>query len=1244
MTNVLARAASIRRKSSSSSSSNNNEKENINQSTNVNNNNNNSSYTTQSSKKYFNYKNYTYNNNNNSTNKNDNNNNNITLNHDQNQKSNNNQISSNNNSNTNQKTPPSKLVKSKFPPPPPTPISPTQLLRSSPSLTDCSPPPPLPISRTSRSSSSPISLNSMKSSTSLSTINSTNNNNNNDKLIKTLLKRYKKLELALNKFNSRKYNHTYNTNNSNNGAILKGNLLRTSLIPFLRSTNQLDQFFNKDSKIYKSLTSVILAVLIKWWNSLIGNLKYTINSTKPNPNIISSINHSELIHYTNIPASDRNAYLECVSRIISREDWHLYDDQNDYQTLLTTTLDYCIDKLSTLKTLTGSMAAFVGKVFAYSFFKIPNVSNALLFLLNVKQINLENSLKILPDINQQEKNENLNIVKSKFPKHLHHLLNFKGLQNLTTRGQKCYMNCTPPPKHPVDGIKNPNGDWVRRWCGSDSNVFNSFFRHYVEIIRRKFIDNVDNNLLLICPGFSIIFSHIYQIFKIAVTRITANMKNSKEIISSFNLNIKQSDMYYSSIIKIFKTIRDITYVATRDQNLDNISANLVKIIDLCFISIAKETTIYDFNKNGIILGILNEFVNHIDFNSCNNEVQYLINWEFWLSCNYMMINHCDHIQSLLKNFAFLFNVWDMIPDVLSSFISNSTRSNSTNASIDDVNYKWITNIEESFKLNFINYLISDEQFEKFFIHWNPLVRSYYIKLLIWRVIGINNYQSSFSIQTTRKLQSKLDQSFEILSNYTIANNGKLELNFKPDNPLVNRKFSILPISAKDDYLSISGDGITGMNSQSEVYLSATSLKSSELRKTHPYEVFDEAIYTCATVPPINETNNNNTSSAQPTASPPPKNNSIVTSIGKLLKILSDEENNQDKFPQPPIKHSESSSSLSTSSYKSRSSSPSIMSFKSTPTSITETSSVKSEDYDEASSILTIDTLKLKDDSDLSSQKNQQQNYNIQPPELSKLPPEIIRPVFKFDIIVCHESMNEKYQIINYKNSLVNQSYFNGFHQQQQQQQQHYHHHYYNNVNGNNPQYHHYNQQHQQMSTTNFPNNPQLPYMSLFVNSDIYGHKFYLNEEDDDGIFIEELTTQDEEELNKQQQRQQQQKNSIFNTTNANDGKNLIQMINLGKSINELNYIIQEFKNFLKNRIEIDNQKFETFLTQKTISSMSNLNLNSSNNSKSGSSGDTLKNNSLNFIDDNFNEFIYFKRIIPFLSVDSSNEMRLLNAN
>ncbi|KAI5968378.1 hypothetical protein CANMA_002369 [Candida margitis] len=1288
--------------------------------------------------------------------------------------------------------------------------------KASPKVPALQPPPPLtPPSasyRLPRSGSSHASLSSYSSIPSASSIstnasinsgnsNNNNNNNNNDKLIQTLLKRYKKLELALNKFNSKKYNHNSNSSKTVNGAIMKGNLLRTSLIPFLRSANQLDQFFAKDSKVYKSLSCVVLAILIKWWNSLIGNLRFTANlsaastgAAKSSSSTSGSFSHSlissaEPIHFTSIPASDRNAYLECVSRIISRDDWVYYDEFNDYQVLLTTTLDFCIDKLTTLKTISGPMAAFIGKVFAFSFFKIPNVSNALLFLLNVKQITLESCVKTLPSPSTHDYRELYSI----FPKHLHHLIDFQGLTNLSDKGQKCFMNCTPPPKHPVDGIKNPNGDWVRRWCGSDSNVFNSFLRHYIEIVQKSLLPVIDDDVMVLlkCPGFSVILSHIYQIFHIAITRITSSAKPSFTNITKnaplppvptmanrkrdensegapapppspppphntfnsngqrfkspvpppppqFNINIKQSDMYYNSIIKIFKTVRDVIYCATlENKSIDCISASVVKIIDLCLISIAKEVTIYDFNKNGLILGIVLEFVNHIE-NNISNEVKYLISWEFWLSCNYMMISHSDHVQSLLKNFAFLFNIWDMIPDALCSFVKPQRSEFGLIGSIDDENYKWITNTEDSFKLNFINYIISDDMFRTLFVHWNPLVRSYYIKFLVWRIIGVNNYQSSATIQVTRNLQYKLDQSLEALQTYTMKMcnehnrkecggdtswSQKFTLNFKPDKPLVNRKFGILPVSARDDYLSI-GNNSSYDDQPQDMFMAsaaATSLsKSSELRKTHAFEIFDEAIYTCATVPPVLSDSTNNeadgsrrgssSSSNSVAGSIGSKGTSLVSSIGRLLRIVSDDNDDEDdKMVDPKevlanrpdnngqtggndiTRNSESSTSLSTTnSFKSRSSSPSIMSFRSTPTSVTESSSTRSDNE----SVYSLDTIKLNNSlqdasfgaqqrmqqsgqgkSPLTKKKSSQlqQSYNIQPPELARLPPEIVRPIFKFDIIVCHESVNEKFQIINHKNSLVRQQMFynsdghlpsmssrttatssssSGSGSSSRSNN--------NNTNNNNN-----NSNNLSKSTVlYFPHHPQLPYISLFINTDLYNNKMvYINEEED-GIFLEEYYTQDVSNSNissssldpvsgtRSYHPARKIKSSVFSNTSSSS---MTTMINLGKSINELNLTIDEFRKYLNNRIDADALYSSAGYSDTDSSAVEGVEFpvfSGIDDSEENVGGDTSGCGSANSSGvksftvrgKDFNEFIYFKRIIPFLSVDSSNEMKLLNAN
>ncbi|KAK6463702.1 hypothetical protein DFJ63DRAFT_313011 [Scheffersomyces coipomensis] len=1190
--------------------------------------------------------------------------------------------------------------------PPPPPLS-TSMLRA------VSTPSPVGRSPMTSSPSSSSSLNLLHNNTNLnnnSNHNHVNTNNNsspeNDKLIKSLLKQFKKLENELNKFNSKKYNH------STTSPSLKGNILRTSLLPFLRSNNNLDIYFSKHSQIYKSLNTVIVSILIKWWYSLIGNLTMTSktsttsnsdsnNRNSPQPSspatTPASTSHTAPpfpILYSSIPASDRNAYLECISRIVSRDEWNYVDVDmyKEYENLLVMTLDYSIERMSNLKNLSLSVSAFIGKIFAYSFFKLPNVSNALLFLLNVKQIMFENTVKLLDDTDSDNQ-ELIQQLYSIFPTHLHYLIDFKGISNLAMKGQKIMFNCTPPPKHPVNGIKDPNGSWVRRWCNCDSNVFNSFFRHYLTIVsaqitRQSQVEPVDFRVLLNCPGFNVIISHIFHIFQMSISRISnnnskfqqqmsissplnpTNMKSSSSRLSPplpnpspsggptlapppppppSNIPIKQTDIYYNSLIKIFKTLRDVIHASKDDDDI--ITIGLIKYFDTLFISIAQETSIYDFNKNGLILTIAYEFINHVtnnndiqlnsNHNNANNNTtttnnnnqsssgknfNNLIDWEFWLSCNYMMIQNTDHIQILLKNISFLFNIWDMIPESLSKFAFN--KDDKINKSHKKpIHYHWLVDLNESFKFNFMNYLISNKSFIRFITHWNPIIRSYYLRLLTWRIIGINNYQSSIMIQTTKRVQKKLNKCYEILHKFTLEYQNltgeeyNFELNYKPDNPLVNRKFGILPISGKNDYYLSIQDDITPsapLTSSGSDMLTATSFKSSELRKTHAYEILDEAIYTCSTLTDESSTtskkssssislrssssSNSISSNSSTSSSSKSKNHSIVSSIGKLFKILSIDENevskggnadidnnntsSSDNEAEPPVtRNSASLTSLSTSfsSLKSRSSSPSLMSFVSTPTSITDSTSSSVKDSDSESLSSSIQTIDIKGKSSSSKSSSSYTSfYNAQPTELVRVPPEIIRPIYKFDIIVDHESLNEKFTYVNNQNQQKYKTKSEPIN-------------------------------YQQPKISYFPLCPRIPLISIFMNNDNYGSKFFINDEEE--LFIENFGEDGDEVVVGGGNRSSSYKteleyDELFNyfqvsTASRKDSSKIIKLVNLGRSLNELNLLIEEFKLFLNKRIEVD--QFNQDLSS-------------------------------------INEFIYFKKIIPFLSVDSSNELKLLNAS
>lgn len=811
-----------------------------------------------------------------------------------------------------------------------------------------------------------------------------------------VLKRIKKLEVVHSKFATK------------SNYVTKTNILRKTLLPFLRASNSLELVENCDVQVQRSLASVLTSILLRWWSSLLGSVALT----------------------SLVTSTDRNAYLEGISRIISRSEWFSSDKEtlHQYRQLLVSTLDYVISRLLSLKLTLLAFLAFAGKVFAYGFFHIPKVSNALLFLLNVRVSVLKRS-----EVKPTSKNESMVL----FPAPVQPWVNYSGI-NVPKNSH--HLNSMPPPRHPVDGIRDPNGTWVHRWCSSDSDIFNSFLRHYLSVCLHYVDEDFDSIAL---PGFQIILGHIFQIFETSINRMAmANSERPTDRPNNMNRDPAKTNLA-SPILKILKTFR---YLTVSDISF---RYSLCRKVDGLLVAIARTSSVYDYHKNAVILNVAHEIVHQVGQD---------INWEFWLGCIYMMLHNTDHAQTLLKGFSFLFNVWDRIPETLPTCEDTSAP-----------HLKWLQDLNESFKENFVNWLISDQCWERFFIHWNGLVSSYYIRLLVWRVIGINNFESSIAIQTTKKVESRVRKSHDML----LAHDNDCTY-YKPDSPLGSRKLGIVPVNVKDEFY------LAG-----EVSTAPVISTPSEIRKTHPYEIFDEAVYSCSSLPvtPTLVIERSSSSSSIKDKS------SLVTSIGKLFKMLSTEE--PKKPPQlRNNRNSVSLTSLSTSySIMSQSSSPSVMSYKSTPTSNTDNST---------------------EDSDISSISTELWSPNdeqTQPPELFNKVPEVVRPVIKFELIVDHDSLSNRFSIMKMQTPRV-------------------------------------------PFERCVPDVPEIPTISIFVRDDPYD-KLYLSQENDLMILNDFESTE---------------KSLVYENLSPNDRA---KWEKLGKRLNEWNAVVEEFEKYMIHRVETD---------------------------------------------------------------------------
>lgn len=979
-----------------------------------------------------------------------------------------------------------------------------------------------------------------------------------DRIIKQKLKHFKKLELALAKFDAK---HT---------GIVKANMLRTLLLPFLRLQQALDQVFPRSLKLYASFASILTAILAEWWRLILAALA----------------SHTALVL-----VSDRSAYLECVSRILARPEWVCGDAESlaVYRRGLTDTLDYCISRLKALKVVPIFMSAFVGKVFAYSFFHLPEVAGALLFLLNVKQAMVDacndsdsfgaaragakpaarNTPRTAPGGGGGSGAEGFSscsaetvaAARAAFPPHLGSWIDYHGLTSLE-KAKRPAINAIPPPKHPVAGICDPGGAWVLRWCSSDSDVFISFFRHYMTIGSAAADATVPLQLF---PGFHIIASHMFHVFRLSINRILANMqkpspvtqelassgdkRNNDDRLLTVGFPYKTTDTNYTSIIKLFKTSRDIDFSPIAH------SATLNACFDAFLTSIARSITIYDFNKNGLLLNLVYEYSNHV-IDASN------INWEFWLGCCYLMLSSTHHVQAILRNLAFLFNVWDKIPHAFSRSQAPET-----------VPYLkgWLLNPDMSYKLNFSTWLTSSHVWMLFFTHWSPLVRAQYFRLLIWRVIGINNYENSHSLQNTKRIRNKVCYIYDGIQRVLASDaTGSLaNLNFAPGAPMVNRKFGIVPMNPKLSSI----DDIATVNT-------TTISKTSDLRKTHPYEIFDEAIYTCTSLPssPAQYSNNG---TASPITSKIQQNHSLIGLLSKIFKLLSADESKDGAFAMSPpnrlrndrmenngslakSRNSKSLTSLSAAfSPTFKLSSTSLGSLRSSSGHTNENSTESSTTSGSESSSLLSDCL----GSSVSSAHSSPSSIDQQPPELFRVPPEIMRPLFKFDLVIDHESASDKYLMMQRANA---GNYGSPFYPSKGMPN---------------------------ISHLTMPKEPRLPSVSIYLNSDIY-NRFYITNE----CFL-----LDEEILSEADQKDLQNfSRNLLENMKSNAG-----IVILGKSLNEWNAIVDEFESYLFKRVETDQANY----------------LPDEDNTCPG----------------DVDEQTYFQRIIPFLPIDNFTEAKLLNA-
>jgi hypothetical protein len=121
-------------------------------------------------------------------------------------------------------------------------------------------------------------------------------------------------------------------------------------------------------------------------------------------------------------------------------------------------------------------------------------------------------------------------------------------------------------------------------------------------------------------------------------------------------------------------------------------------------AVARKTSLFDHNACFVLCDFMEEALTiFVRFHHAHALESDFIDWYFWLDvCKKIL--ESENSMSEIRVFAFLYGAWNVI-----------------------------TNNECRKEVMCLEWLLTEDTFDKFFNHWCPMVRAYYMRLLCWRL-------------------------------------------------------------------------------------------------------------------------------------------------------------------------------------------------------------------------------------------------------------------------------------------------------------------------------------------------------------------------------------------------------------------------------------------------------------------------------------------------------------------------------
>lgn len=518
-------------------------------------------------------------------------------------------------------------------------------------------------------------------------------------------------------------------------TALKANVVRTALLPFIRTYAS----HPSNHKLRAEDLDRRVNILNGWWTGLLE--------------LVAGRNGQS------ISGTDRPAILEGIVGIMERPEWRLWPSpfcaladrtdtsstataasslsgssdflsesvyhnvRNIFTQNLLSQMSFVVEKMS-LRNAAASLVTFCGKTCAYVFCFCPGIADVLVRLWNpssemIKRVMEESGVSKMDRLDAISDR-----VAASFPPMLQSL-KFSSLGKLSRSLRK---PATPPL---AAANFDWHGLWTKRWSGAESDLFYVFVKHY-HILVTEFLPVEPSDAERICvPGLVLVHAQVLVNLDATINRHAAPPQpeepaNSTAAPITFD-DVLEPDASASTVAlppanatrqmqenRLIMLIRD--FLSERNAHLHTARRVFAESFARLLQAQARKITVFDSTACHTLCDFLEEaFVIMVRYEQHDSEHHSVLNWPFWLSvCRAMASSH--NTSTEIKLYSFIYGAWPTL-------------------CLDD-------DRKASLCLDF---LLEPDFFESRFNHWCPMVRSYYMRLLCWRVARFDGDETEVEV-------------------------------------------------------------------------------------------------------------------------------------------------------------------------------------------------------------------------------------------------------------------------------------------------------------------------------------------------------------------------------------------------------------------------------------------------------------------------------------------------------------------